>query len=69
MLCKTCGSELIQYQHKFLIDKLIKQPFFYLRWYKCSNCGKRWQFEKDKIFNKTSEFAKVKTMRNLNLIK
>lgn len=52
MNCKRCKTELERRQHKFLTKKLIKQPYFYLKWYICPNCGWRIQYEEDKIFNK-----------------
>ena len=41
-----------QRQHRYLTEKLIKQPYFFLRWYKCHRCGRQFNFEEDKIYNK-----------------
>ena len=49
-------------QHKAITDKLLKQPFFYGRWYVCA-CGWRYNAEEDKIFNKTSGYQKIKSIR------
>ena len=52
MDCNRCENELEERQHKFLTEKLVKQPYFFLKWYICPSCGWRIQFETDKIYNK-----------------
>lgn len=63
MNCPNCQNILEERQHKLLKDKMLKQPYFYLRWYKCFYCKKQYNFEKDKIFNNTKEYLKVRQQK------
>lgn len=60
MNCNKCKSILEERTHKVLTDKMLRQPFYYNRWYVCPSCGWRMNYEQDKIFNKTSFYRNNK---------
>jgi hypothetical protein len=35
--CPRCGEPTVIRQHHVITDKMLRQPFYYLRWYRCVN--------------------------------
>lgn len=65
MDCRKCGQKLEERTHKILTDKIVHQPFFFMRWYKCKSCGTQYNFEIDKVFNKTSYYGFIRNRKLL----
>lgn len=36
-VCRKCGGIAECRQHSVITDKMLKQPFYYSRWYMCRN--------------------------------
>jgi uncharacterized protein with PIN domain len=52
--CRECGQCMIEISHKEIKEKQLKQPYYYSKWYKCENCRKLFNFEKDIVWNKNN---------------
>jgi len=58
--CRKCGLLLQEVSHKEVTDKILRQEFYYLRWYKCPSCHWQLNLEEDKVWNNSEVIASLK---------
>src|SRR5260221_1500666 len=49
-VCKNCGTKLLQKSTKHKASQL-SQPYYYIAYYLCPNCGRLYHDEKFKVVN------------------
>lgn len=52
--CPKCNIPMQVRRHKYLTDKIIKKPYFFMQWDFCNKCGHVQHYEKYKLHNQSS---------------
>ncbi len=55
MVCKRCSKELEERTHSEITEKILKQPYYFSKWYVCRDCNFIQLVEKFKIKNNNYE--------------
>ena len=49
--CPKCSKPMERREHRFISEKILKQPYYFREWDYCKPCGHLQHYEDKKIFN------------------